>query len=77
MLPVNNVFIFLSDVKIKFNKIPVLLAFRSVQLCIFKARLTTFEKLKDIKHEYENSRKLTRKTQKDVIVSVKMYMLFS
>jgi hypothetical protein len=49
-----------------------------VQLCIFKARLTEIEKLKDIKHEYENSRKLARNTQKDVyIVSVKMYMLFS
>jgi hypothetical protein len=48
-----------------------------VKLCIFKARLTKIEKLKDIKHEYENSRKLARNTQKDVIVSVKMYMLFS
>jgi hypothetical protein len=29
-------------------------------------RLTKIEKLKDIKHEYENSRKLARNTQKDV-----------
>jgi hypothetical protein len=36
-----------------------------VQLCIFKARLTKIEKLKDIKHEYENSRKLARNSQKD------------
>jgi hypothetical protein len=56
------------------TKIPVLLAIasclrtnlRSVQLCIFNARLTKIEKLKDIKHEYENSRKLARNTQKDV-----------
>ena len=37
---------------------------RSVRLCI-KARLTKFEKLKD-KHEYDNSRKLARNTQKDI-----------
>jgi hypothetical protein len=29
-------------------------------------RLTKIEKLKHIKHEYENSRKLARNTQKDV-----------
>jgi hypothetical protein len=35
-----------------------------VQLCVFKARLTKIEKWKDIKYEYENSRKLARNTQK-------------
>jgi hypothetical protein len=47
-----------------------------VQLCIFKARLTKIENLKDIKHEYENSRKLARNTKRR-IVSVNIYMLFS
>jgi hypothetical protein len=34
-------------------------------VCISKARLTKIEKLKDIKQEYENPRKLARNTQKD------------
>jgi hypothetical protein len=38
-----------------------------VSVCLYSvARLTKIEKLKDIKHEYENSRKLARNTQKDV-----------
>jgi hypothetical protein len=31
-----------------------------------KKTVPEIEKLKDIKHEYENSRKLARNTQKDV-----------
>ena len=49
---------------------------RSVQLCIFKTRLKKIEKLKDRKHEYENSRKLAR-NRKRPIHSVNIYMVFS
>jgi hypothetical protein len=47
-----------------------------VQLCIFKARLTKIEKFKDVKHEYENSRKLQETHKKAYSFSKYVHAFF-